>query len=226
MQGYDIYQYAAAIPGRYDDPQPIIFAYITLNLTTLADSGVIAPGGDEAAAAAAAAVTTAAGQPAPAAAAAAAVPSPAAAPQAPSAADVRAAVQQAMSEQQKVELKGHLKDIMSRLMHREQSSGAMRELYVLRRCVWRPVVCCARRLAGRHAGGRLHQTFQRSAGDLCLSWRRRACRPDSNESGARRMPRVMPLSVPCLPFLPSQQRVPSLCGAVHREHLRHVQELH
>ena len=38
-QGYDIYEHAANIPGRHAEPQPIIFAYIALNLQTLAQSG-------------------------------------------------------------------------------------------------------------------------------------------------------------------------------------------
>ncbi len=44
------------------------------------------------------------------------------------------ASQAALSEQQKAELKGRLKDVMSRLMQRDQSGAAMQELYVLRRC--------------------------------------------------------------------------------------------
>jgi hypothetical protein len=42
-------------------------------------------------------------------------------------------VQQAMSDQQKAEVKGRLKDVMSRLMQRDQSGAAMRELYALRK---------------------------------------------------------------------------------------------
>lgn len=51
-----------------------------------------------------------------------------------------------MSDQQKAELKSRLKDIMSRLMHRDQSAGAMQELYVLRRWAWRRCSC----LEGHH----------------------------------------------------------------------------
>ncbi len=40
---------------------------------------------------------------------------------------------QAMSDQQKAELKGRLKDVMSRLMQRDQSAAAMHELHVLRK---------------------------------------------------------------------------------------------
>lgn len=40
---------------------------------------------------------------------------------------------QAMSDQQKAELKSRLKDVMSRLMQRDQAAGAMQELYVLRK---------------------------------------------------------------------------------------------
>ena len=39
MQGYDIYEFAERIPGRNAEPQPIIFAYIALNLQTLVQSG-------------------------------------------------------------------------------------------------------------------------------------------------------------------------------------------
>ena len=39
MQGYDIYECADRIPGRNAEPQPIIFAYISLNLQTLVQSG-------------------------------------------------------------------------------------------------------------------------------------------------------------------------------------------
>lgn len=38
-----------------------------------------------------------------------------------------------MSDQQKAELKGRLKDVMSRLMQRDQSAAAMQELHVLRK---------------------------------------------------------------------------------------------
>ena len=38
-----------------------------------------------------------------------------------------------MSDQQKAELKGRLKDVMSRLMQRDQSAAAMHELHVLRK---------------------------------------------------------------------------------------------
>ena len=40
-QGYSIYDFANRIPGRNADPQPIIFAYISLNLATLSQSGLI-----------------------------------------------------------------------------------------------------------------------------------------------------------------------------------------
>lgn len=43
------------------------------------------------------------------------------------------AAPQAMSEQQKAELKARLKDVMSRLMQRDAAGGAMRELYQLRK---------------------------------------------------------------------------------------------
>lgn len=39
MQGYGIYAHARGIPGRDSQPQPIIFAYIALNLQTLSNSG-------------------------------------------------------------------------------------------------------------------------------------------------------------------------------------------
>jgi hypothetical protein len=48
MRGYDIYDDASAIPGRDSDPQPIIFAYISLNLQSLLENGHIrAPAGGE-----------------------------------------------------------------------------------------------------------------------------------------------------------------------------------
>ena len=40
-QGYNIYRHTESIPGRDADPQPIIFAYISLNLQTLSQSGLI-----------------------------------------------------------------------------------------------------------------------------------------------------------------------------------------
>jgi len=43
MVGHGIYVHAAGIPGRKADPQPIIFAYISLNLSSLEQSGLIAP---------------------------------------------------------------------------------------------------------------------------------------------------------------------------------------
>jgi cytoskeleton-associated protein 5 len=43
MAGHGIYVPAAGIPGRKADPQPIIFAYISLNLSSLEQSGLIAP---------------------------------------------------------------------------------------------------------------------------------------------------------------------------------------
>ncbi len=43
MAGHGIYVSAAGIPGRKADPQPIIFAYISLNLKSLEQSGLIAP---------------------------------------------------------------------------------------------------------------------------------------------------------------------------------------
>ena len=43
MSGHSIYVHAASIPGRKADPQPIIFAYISLNLSSLEASGLIAP---------------------------------------------------------------------------------------------------------------------------------------------------------------------------------------
>lgn len=139
LQGYDIYRYASSIPGRDADPQPIIFAYISLNLQTLSQSGLIAPAPGTAdapnGAAAAAAAAAAPGAAAPAAdgGSSGVVPGGQAAA---AVAEMRQVVQQAMSDQQKIELKGRLKDIMSRLMHRDQSGAAMQELYVLRRCGW------------------------------------------------------------------------------------------
>ncbi|PRW20522.1 microtubule associated isoform A [Chlorella sorokiniana] len=115
MLGYSIYQYTAGIPGRDADPQPIIFAYISLNLQTLSQSGLIAPP--------AGAETMSAPAAAPAAQAGAAAQEQA----------VQQMVQQAMSDQQKAELKGRLKDVMSRLMQRDQSAAAMQELHVLRK---------------------------------------------------------------------------------------------
>lgn len=117
MLGYSIYQYTAGIPGRDADPQPIIFAYISLNLQTLSQSGLIAPlaGAD--------AMSAPAAAPAPQAGATAAQQEQA----------VQQLVQQAMSDQQKAELKGRLKDVMSRLMQRDQSAAAMQELHVLRK---------------------------------------------------------------------------------------------
>jgi cytoskeleton-associated protein 5 len=47
MAGHKIYVAAAGIPGRKADPQPIIFAYISLNLSSLEQSGLIAPAGEE-----------------------------------------------------------------------------------------------------------------------------------------------------------------------------------
>ena len=135
-QGYDIYRYAASIPGRDADPQPIIFAYISLNLQTLSQSGLIAPAPDSSAAGAAPPTGPAAGlAPEASGGSSGSGEGGAAAPTAASSAAVRAAVAAAMSDQQKAELKGRLKDIMSRLMHRDQSAGAMQELYVLRRWV-------------------------------------------------------------------------------------------
>lgn len=43
MEGYNIYNYTAIIPGREATPQPIIFAYIQLNLNSLVQSGAIEP---------------------------------------------------------------------------------------------------------------------------------------------------------------------------------------
>ena len=121
-QGYDIYQHTASIPGRDADPQPIIFAYISLNLQTLSQSGLIPASAShqqqqqqqqqrqqqqEAGS----------GGVAPASSAAAAQ-------------QVVAAV---LSEQQKSELKARLKEVMARLMHRDQSAAAMQELYQLRK---------------------------------------------------------------------------------------------
>ena len=45
----------------------------------------------------------------------------------------RPAVAAALSEQQKGELKARLKEVMARLMHRDQSAAAMQELYLLRK---------------------------------------------------------------------------------------------
>ncbi|KAL4424717.1 hypothetical protein ABPG77_000060 [Micractinium sp. CCAP 211/92] len=130
MLGYDIYHYAESIPGRNADPQPIIFAYISLNLQTLSQSGLIAPPpADEAATAVPAAAPTAGLAPEPSGGSSGSGEGGGGVPPAA----VRAVVAAAMSDQQKAELKGRLKDIMSRLMHRDQSAGAMQELYVLRR---------------------------------------------------------------------------------------------
>ncbi len=132
LQGYDIYHYAESIPGRNADPQPIIFAYISLNLQTLNQSGLIAPPpADEAATAAPAAAPAAGLAPEPSGGSSGSGEGGGGVPPAA----VRAVVAAAMSDQQKAELKGRLKDIMSRLMHRDQSAGAMQELYVLRRWV-------------------------------------------------------------------------------------------
>lgn len=43
IKGYGIYNYTAGIPGRHASPQPIIFAYIQLNLSSLQQNGVIQP---------------------------------------------------------------------------------------------------------------------------------------------------------------------------------------
>ena len=133
LQGYDIYRYTAGIPGRDADPQPIIFAYISLNLQTLSQSGMIAPPG------AAGTAGVAGSRPASAEGSYAAAGGPAEQQQQDGAAAELAAqqaqqvVQQAMSDQQKAEVKGRLKDVMSRLMQRDQSGAAMRELYALRK---------------------------------------------------------------------------------------------
>jgi hypothetical protein len=128
-QGYDIYLHADAIPGRDADPQPIIFAYISLNLQTLSQSGVIAtPAGSSNGHARSAAATPSAASRSPASSEAGEVP-PGGGGQ-PAAAAAAAA---ALSEGQKAQLKGRLKDVMSRLMQRDQSAAAMQELYVMRK---------------------------------------------------------------------------------------------
>lgn len=129
MQGYDIYQFTASIPGRNADPQPIIFAYISLNLHSLSQNGSIqAPVDSSEGTAAYGASSSGAGADA----------TDGSRGDGGGAAANHAAVQQmvaaALSEQQKAELKGRLKDVMSRLMQRDQSGAAMQELYVLRRC--------------------------------------------------------------------------------------------
>jgi cytoskeleton-associated protein 5 len=45
LEGRRVYAHAAGIPGRHANPQPIIFAYIQLNLSSLEQSGLLA--GDE-----------------------------------------------------------------------------------------------------------------------------------------------------------------------------------
>eukprot|EP00887_Chlorella_sp_A99_P000367 scaffold13.g367.t1 len=126
MWGYGIYAHTEGIPGRNADPQPIIFAYIALNLQTLSQSRLIEGGG-------------------------AARGPPGAAPSSSgggagrgAGADGRggggangsraaaAAAVYSLSEEEKAEVKAALKDIMGRLMHRGQKDAAMRELYVLR----------------------------------------------------------------------------------------------
>ncbi|KAL6766815.1 TOG1 [Auxenochlorella protothecoides x Auxenochlorella symbiontica] len=107
MQGYGIYAHARGIPGRDAQPQPIIFAYIALNLQTLSNSGVIAPEKGDSASPAASEGSGGAGGAGP----------------APS----------AISEEDKAAVKAGLKDIMPRLMHRSEAEGAMQQLYHLRR---------------------------------------------------------------------------------------------
>ena len=118
-QGYGIYNFTTGIPGRNADPQPIIFAYIALNLQTLSQSGLIQPQGAPGAEGEAdpphangAGEEGGEGPPAPAA---------------------NGTAGGALSEGQKLEVKARLKDIMSRLMQRDQSGAAMQELHQLRR---------------------------------------------------------------------------------------------
>lgn len=128
MAGHKIYLSTAGIPGRKADPQPIIFAYIGLNLASLEQSGLIAPATGEdqqlvemkqqeaemlAAKAAAVAAATAGGN---------------SAPNAASSAEVQAAAQ-------KAEVKARLKGIMTRLVQRDptQQKVAMVELHRLRK---------------------------------------------------------------------------------------------
>ncbi|KAL4854812.1 hypothetical protein ACK3TF_004509 [Chlorella vulgaris] len=129
--GYDIYQFTASIPGRNADPQPIIFAYISLNLHSLSQNGSIQAPTDSSEG------TAAYGASSSGAAAGSDATDGSRGDGGGAAAANRAAVQQmvaaALSEQQKAELKGRLKDVMSRLMQRDQSGAAMQELYVLRR---------------------------------------------------------------------------------------------
>jgi hypothetical protein len=134
LQGYDIYRYTAGIPGRDADPQPIIFAYISLNLQTLSQSGMIAPP-DAAGTAGGAASRPASADGSNAASGWGPGEQQQQQQDAAAAAELAAqqVVQQAMSDQQKAEVKGRLKDVMSRLMQRDQSGAAMRELYALRK---------------------------------------------------------------------------------------------
>ena len=129
MAGHKIYVYTAGIPGRKADPQPIIFAYIGLNLASLEQSGLIAAATDEeqqlaemkqqeaemlAAKAAAVAAASVSGGPT------TSGPS--------STAEVKAAAQ-------KAEVKARLKGIMTRLVQRDpaQQKVAMVELHRLRK---------------------------------------------------------------------------------------------
>ena len=123
--GYGIYQHTATIPGRDADPpsdQPIIFVYISLNLQTLSQSGLIEgePAEATGATAAAAASATAANGTAGAGEAAGSGWRP-------------PAPGLQMTEADKARVKAALKDIMSRLVQREHSATATRELYFLRR---------------------------------------------------------------------------------------------
>lgn len=122
MRGYDIYEDASSIPGRDSAPQPLIFAYIGLNLQSLSESGY--PGlsnpppthSMSSGAASIGPITSSRGG-----------------DEENSGDAVAHVVHAAMNETQKTEVKTKLKDIMTRLVQKEKSGAAMGELYVLKK---------------------------------------------------------------------------------------------
>ncbi|KAK2077036.1 hypothetical protein QBZ16_005264 [Prototheca wickerhamii] len=117
---YGIYSHAEKIPGRAAQPQPIIFAYISLNLSTLSASGVIQPPAE----------TTGGGRSVhPSTGSTSSTTSSASSSQ--HLADTSASGALAR-EEDRAAVKAGLKEIMPRLMHRSEADAAMKQLYELR----------------------------------------------------------------------------------------------
>ena len=120
LLGYGIYSHAEKIPGRAAQPQPIIFAYISLNLSTLSASGVIQPPAE----------TTGGGRSVhPSTGSTSSTTSSASSSQ--HLADTSASGALAR-EEDRAAVKAGLKEIMPRLMHRSEADAAMKQLYELR----------------------------------------------------------------------------------------------